>query len=74
MTFLAHNQAAAYTGLMPVKPLTRKKIQQDSSLPDLDPTLNPLATRCAPTIVIFDASESPLSHLHLLIFHLQLKH
>ena len=41
VTFLAHNQvaswgarcmgreAAAYTGLMPVKPLTRKKIQQE---------------------------------------------
>mmetsp|Transcript_9709 Transcript_9709/g.16935 ORF Transcript_9709/g.16935 Transcript_9709/m.16935 type:complete len:199 (-) Transcript_9709:138-734(-) len=29
VTFLAHNQAAAYVGLMPVKPLTRTKIQQD---------------------------------------------
>ncbi|CAL1155773.1 unnamed protein product, partial [Cladocopium goreaui] len=29
VTFLAHNQAAAYVNLMPVKTLNRKKIQQD---------------------------------------------
>lgn len=32
VTFLAHNQAAAYVGLMPVKALTRKKIQQDFTI------------------------------------------
>ncbi|CAE6965629.1 unnamed protein product [Symbiodinium natans] len=32
VTFLAHNQAAAYVGLMPVKALTRTKIQQDFTI------------------------------------------
>ncbi|CAJ1458342.1 unnamed protein product [Effrenium voratum] len=32
VTFLAHNQAAAYVGLMPMKTLTRKKIQQDFTI------------------------------------------
>jgi len=32
VTFLAHNQAAAYVGLMPVKTLNRKKIQQDFTI------------------------------------------